>query len=143
MENLKVVVAGHLDHGKSTLIGRLLYKTGSLPASLLDNARKANVPGGSDEFAFVTDQLAEEQAEGITIDTVPIELKTAQRNYTLIDTPGHKEFLKNMLTGATNADAAIILIDAAEGLLEQTYLHTFLIAMLGIRNIIVIINIHC
>ncbi|MBW7989258.1 MAG: GTP-binding protein [Planctomycetes bacterium] len=140
MENLRIVVAGHIDHGKSTLIGRLLYETNCLPQNVIENIEKSEALGCKERFAFVTDQLEEEQAGGITIDTTQVEFKTAKRSYTLIDTPGHKEFLKNMVTGTTRADAAILLIDASQGPLVQTYQHAYLIAMLGIRQILVVIN---
>ena len=138
MENLNVVVVGHIDHGKSTLIGRLLYETGSLTEDKIAQISKNSQH--PIDFAFVTDQLAEEQAKRITIDTTQIEFKTNLRNYTLIDTPGHAEFLKNMLTGSTKANAAIIVIDAAEGIRPQTYQHIYLVSMLGIKNVIVVIN---
>ena len=140
MENLRVVVAGHIDHGKSTVIGRLLYETNSLPQNIIDQIKKSEAFGYKEGFAFITDQLAEEHAGSITIDTTQVQFKTARRSYTLIDTPGHREFLKNMITGTTRADAAILVIDASQGSLAQTYLHAYLIAMLGIREIIVVIN---
>ena len=140
MENLRVVIAGHVDHGKSTLIGRLLYEANSLPQNVVDEIKEAEALGCEKGLAFITDQLAEEQAGSITIDTTQVEFKTTKRSYTLIDTPGHKEFLKNMVTGATRADAAILVIDVSQGLLEQTYQHAYLMAMLGIREIIVVAN---
>jgi len=140
MENLRIVIAGHIDHGKSTLIGRLLYETGCLPHNVKENIEKSEALGLKEVFAFVTDQFEEEQSGGITIDTTQVEFKTAKRSYTLIDTPGHREFLKNMITGTTRADAAILVIDASQGPLVQTYQHAYLIAMLGIKQIIVVIN---
>jgi len=140
MENLRIVVAGHIDHGKSTLIGRLLYETNCLPKNVIEKIKKSEALGCKEEFAFITDQLEEEQTGGITIDTTQVEFKTAKRSYTLIDTPGHKEFLKNMVTGTTRADAAILVIDASQGPLVQTYQHAYLIAMLGIRQILVVVN---
>ena len=132
MENLRVVVTGHIDHGKSTLIGRLLYETYSLPQNVMEKIKKSEALGHKERFAFVTDRLEEEQARSITIDTTKVRFKTAKRSYTLIDIPGHKEFLKNMITGTTQADAAILVINVSEGPLEQTYQHAYLIAMLGI-----------
>lgn len=140
MTDLRIVVAGHVDHGKSTLIGRLLYDTGSLPQQAAARLGEAGGPHNTAAFAFVTDQLAEEQEGSFTLDTAQAHLRTAGRDYTLIDTPGHREFLKNMATGATRADAAILVVDAAEGPLPQTYLHACLISMLGIRQAIVAIN---
>jgi len=139
MGDLRIVVAGHVDHGKSTIIGRLLYDTGSLPRQVADRLEKA---GASDPAALacITDQLSEEQEGSFTLDTAQAHFRTAQRDYTLIDTPGHREFLKNMVTGTTQADAALLVVDAAEGPLPQTYLHAYLIAMLGIREVIVAIN---
>jgi bifunctional enzyme CysN/CysC len=135
MDDLRIVVAGHVDHGKSTLIGRLLYDTGSLPRVVSDR-----LAGAGAAFAFVTDQFAEEQEGSFTLDTAQARLRTARRDYTLIDTPGHREFLKNMVTGTTRADAAVLVVDVAEGPLPQTYLHAYLIAMLGIRQVIVALN---
>lgn len=140
MADLRIVVAGHVDHGKSTLIGRLLYETGSLPQQMADSLGRTGAPNGAATFAFVTDQLSEEQEGSFTLDTAQAHLHTAERDYTLIDTPGHREFLKNMVTGTTQADAAILVVDAAEGPLPQTYLHAYLIAMLGIREVIVVVN---
>lgn len=140
MDDFRIVVAGHVDHGKSTVIGRLLYDMGSLPEHVVD---KFEIVGTSDEpapFAFVTDQLSEEQEGSLTLDTAQAHFRTAKRDYTLVDTPGHREFLKNMVTGATRADAAILVVDAGEGPLPQTYLHAYLISMLGIRQLIVAIN---
>ena len=140
MENLKVVITGHIDHGKSTLIGRLLYETDSLSRQVTDEIDSSAAKGDKQAFAFITDQLQEEQNRGITIDTTQVQLHRPKRNYTLIDTPGHREFLKNMITAATTADAAILIIDISEGLSEQTYQHMYLTNMLGIKQIIVVIN---
>ncbi|MHC4545669.1 MAG: GTP-binding protein, partial [Planctomycetota bacterium] len=120
-ENVKFVVVGHVDHGKSTLIGRLLYDTNSLPQDKITEIRKASEKTGDlPEFAFVMDHLEEERKNRITIDTAQIFFKTAKRDYTIIDAPGHKQFLKNMITGSTQAEAAVLLIDAEQGLAEQT-----------------------
>lgn len=139
MDDLRVVVAGHVDHGKSTIIGRLLYDTGSLA---LPVAHKLDETGEFQDatLAFITDQLSEEQEGSFTLDTTHAYFRTTQRDYTLIDTPGHREFLKNMVTGATKADAAVLVVDVAEGPLLQTYLHAYLIAMLGIRQVIIAVN---
>ncbi|MHC4564206.1 MAG: GTP-binding protein [Planctomycetota bacterium] len=140
MDDFRVVVAGHVDHGKSTIIGRLLCDTGSLPQHIVDKFERAGASGDAAPLAFVTDQLSEEQEGSYTLDTAQAHLRTARRDYTLIDTPGHREFLRNMVTGATRADAAILVADADEGLLPQTYLHAYLITMLGIGQVIVAIN---
>jgi bifunctional enzyme CysN/CysC len=140
-ENVKFVVVGHVDHGKSTLIGRLLYDTNSLTQDKIAEIRKASEKTGDlPEFAFVMDHLEEERKNYITIDTAQIFFKTAKRDYTIIDAPGHKQFLKNMITGSTQAEAAVLLIDAEQGLAEQTHRHALILRLLGIKQIIVLIN---
>ena len=141
MENLKFVVVGHVDHGKSTLIGRLLMDTDSLAPSLIEKVKNICKEQGKEfEHAFLLDAFQEEQEQGITIDTTKIEFSTPNRQYTIIDAPGHKEFLKNMVSGATNAEAAILLIDAEEGIQQQTMKHAYLLALIGIKQDIVIVN---
>ena len=141
MENLELVIIGHVDHGKSTLIGRLLLDTDSLPKDKITELRKISKELGSDTaLAFVTDQLKEEREQNKTIDTTQIFFKTRKRNYVIIDTPGHVEFIKNMLTGACFAHAAILIIDAHEGIMEQTKRHAYLIKMLGINQLVVALN---
>jgi bifunctional enzyme CysN/CysC len=138
---MRVVFVGHVDHGKSTLIGRILHDTGSLPEGKIEEIRKACAAEGMEfEFAFLLDALLEEQKQNVTIDTTEIPFRTAQRRYAIIDAPGHKEFLKNMITGASRADAAILVIGADEGVREQSRRHAYLLSMLGIKNIIVVIN---
>lgn len=140
-ENLKITFVGHVDHGKSTLIGRLLYDTGSVPPDRMEQIRKASAEQGRDiEFAYLMDHLKEERDEGITIDTAQTFFSTPQRDYVVIDAPGHREFLKNMLTGASQAEAAILLLDAAEGLGEQTRRHAVLLDLLGVGRCLVAIN---
>ncbi|MHC4753198.1 MAG: GTP-binding protein [Planctomycetota bacterium] len=140
-ENLKFVVVGHVDHGKSTLIGRLLYDTNSLPPDKMEEVRRVSEDSESvPEFAFVMDHLEEERKNRVTIDTAQIFFKTAKRYYTIIDAPGHKQFLKNMITGSTQAEAALLLIDVQEGLREQTHRHAFMLSLLGIKHIMVVIN---
>jgi bifunctional enzyme CysN/CysC len=140
MDDFHIVVVGHVDHGKSTIIGRLLSDGGLLPQHVADKFKRSGTYDDEAAFAFVTDQLSEEREGNFTLDTTQAPFRMAGRCYTLIDTPGHEEFLKNMVTGATRADAAILVVDANEGLLPQTYLHTYLISMLGIRQVIVVIN---
>lgn len=142
MKSLRIAVAGHVDHGKSTIIGRLLHETGSLAQHVTDKFDETQRSHGAHAatFAFVTDQLSEEQEGSFTLDTTQARLRTPNGDFTLIDTPGHREFLKNMISGTTRADAAILVVDAAEGPLPQTYLHAYLISMLGIRQMILVIN---
>jgi len=140
-DHLQLVVVGHVDHGKSTLIGRLLFDTHSVPdgkAERIEAACKAE--GMEFEYAFLMDALLEEQAQNITMDTTRVPFRTERRSFTIIDAPGHKEFLKNMITGAANADAAVLLVDAHEGLREQSRRHCFLLSLLGLRQIVVAVN---
>ncbi|MGF1656121.1 MAG: adenylyl-sulfate kinase [Verrucomicrobiales bacterium] len=138
---LKIVIVGHVDHGKSTLVGRLFYDTDSLPEGKVEAIRKASELEGMEfEFAFLLDALLEEQEQNITIDTTQIHFRTAKRGYVIIDAPGHKEFLKNMVTGAASADAAVLLIDANEGIQEQSRRHGYLLSLLGIRQVLVAVN---
>lgn len=138
---LRIVIVGHVDHGKSTLIGRLFHDTNSLPEGKVEQIKKASELEGMEfEFAFLLDALLEEQAQNITIDTTQLPFRTATREYVIIDAPGHKEFLKNMVTGAASADAAILLIDAHEGIQEQSKRHAYLLSLLGIHQIVVAVN---
>src|SRR3982074_533365 len=138
---LRVVFAGHVDHGKSTLIGRILHDTNSLPEGKIDTVKKACVAEGMEfEFAFVLDALLEEQKQNVTIDTTEIRFKTKRRKYIIIDAPGHKEFLKNMITGASRADAAVLVIAANEGVREQSRRHAYLLSLLGIKQLVVVVN---
>lgn len=140
-ENLKIVIVGHVDHGKSTLIGRLFYDTGSIPESrYLEIERTCAQQGRPFEFAYLMDALEEEREQNVTIDTAQSFFKTARRPYVIIDAPGHKEFLKNMITGAASADAAILLLDGVEGVREQTRRHAYILSLLGIRQVIVAVN---
>jgi len=140
-DHLYLVVVGHVDHGKSTLIGRLLYDTNSLPEGKAERAQAASKAEGMEfEYAFLMDALLEEQAQNITMDTTRVPFRTARRSFTIIDAPGHKEFLKNMITGAASADAAILLVDAQEGLKEQTKRHGFLLSLLGLKQVVVAVN---
>jgi bifunctional enzyme CysN/CysC len=138
---LKIVFVGHVDHGKSTLIGRILTETNSLPDGKIENLRKVCAARGQPfEYAFVLDALSEEQEQNITIDTTQIQFRSARRDYVIIDAPGHQEFLKNMITGAANADAAVVVIAADEGSREQSRRHGQLLSLLGIRQVIVAVN---
>jgi sulfate adenylyltransferase subunit 1 len=140
-ETLHFVIVGHVDHGKSTLIGRLLYDTGSLPREKMEEIERVSRElGRTVEFAFAMDHMEEERDQGITIDTAQTFFRTARREYVIIDAPGHKEFLRNMITGASQAEAALLIIDAAEGVREQTRRHAYLLGMLGVRQIVVLVN---
>ncbi|NQU11460.1 GTP-binding protein, partial [bacterium] len=138
---LKIVIVGHVDHGKSTLVGRLFHDTGSLPDGKYEKIKAAcDHRGMPFEWAFLMDGLQAERDQNITIDTAQIWFRTAQRPYVIIDAPGHKEFLKNMVTGAASAEAALLLIDAAEGVQEQSRRHGYLLHLLGIAQIAVVVN---
>ncbi len=140
-EQLKVVVVGHVDHGKSTFVGRLLHDTGSLPDGKLEQLQKiADRRGGHFEWANLMDALQSERDQNVTIDTAQIWFRTKKRRYVIIDTPGHREFLKNMVTGAASAEAALLLIDAQEGIQENSRRHGYLLNLLGIRQIAVLVN---
>ena len=140
-EQLKIVIVGHVDHGKSTFVGRLFNDTGSLPEGKLEQLQKiAERRGVPFEWANLMDALQSERDQNITIDTAQIWFQTKKRQYVIIDAPGHKEFLKNMVTGAANAEAALLLIDANEGVQEQSRRHGYLLNLLGIRQIAVLVN---
>jgi bifunctional enzyme CysN/CysC/sulfate adenylyltransferase subunit 1 len=140
-ETLKIVIVGHVDHGKSTLIGRLFYDTGSIPeVRYQEIAATCKAQGREFEFAYLMDALEEERDQNITIDTASTFFKTAKRPYVIIDAPGHKQFLKNMITGASSADAAILLVDGVEGVREQTKRHAYVLSLLGIRQVVVTVN---
>lgn len=140
-EKLKIVIVGHVDHGKSTLIGRLLCDTQSIAKDRISEVQKiSNQLGQKFNFAYLLDHLQEEREQGITIDTTQTYFRTSKKQYVIIDAPGHVEFIKNMITGASQAEAAIIIVDAEEGCREQTKRHAFILSMLGIKEIIVVIN---
>ncbi|HWR41095.1 MAG TPA: adenylyl-sulfate kinase [Patescibacteria group bacterium] len=140
-QEMTVVIVGHVDHGKSTLVGRLLYDSGQVNADKVDFARQRSAAQGRDlEFAFLLDGLEEEQVQGITIDFTQTRFHTAQREYIIADAPGHREFLKNMMSGASRADAALLLIDAEEGVREQSRRHGYILSLLGIRQLAVVVN---
>ena len=140
-ERLSVVIGGHVDHGKSTVIGRLLADTGSLPDGKLDQVRSLCARTGRPfEYAFLLDALKDERAQGITIDTARVFFRTAARDYLILDAPGHVEFVRNLVTGAARADAALLVVDAAEGVRDNSRRHGYLMAMLGLRQLGVLIN---
>lgn len=140
-DSLNIVVVGHVDHGKSTLIGRLLYDTKSLSEGSIEKVKKiSEEKGKSFEYAYLLDAFEEEQKQGITIDTTRLQFQTDKRDYIIIDAPGHKEFLKNMISGAASAEAAIIMVDAKEGVKEQSKRHGYILSLLGIKNVYVAVN---
>lgn len=138
---MNIVIVGHVDHGKSTVIGRLLADTGSLPEGKLEAicelCRRTDKPF---EYAFLLDALKDERSQGITIDVARCFFKTGKRKYIIIDAPGHIEFLKNMITGASRADAALLVIDAREGISENSRRHGYMLSMLGINQVAVLVN---
>lgn len=140
-DELRLAIVGHVDHGKSTLVGRLLHETDSLPEGRIEAVeamcRRRGMPF---EWAFVTDAFQAERDQGVTIDVSHIRLHTGRRDYVLIDAPGHREFIKNMVTGAAASDAALLLIDAEEGVREQSRRHGYLLSLLGIRQMVVAVN---
>jgi sulfate adenylyltransferase large subunit/phosphoadenylyl-sulfate reductase (thioredoxin) len=138
---VRVVIVGHVDHGKSTLIGRLLHEAGELPEGKLDALKAMSARRGMRfEWSFLLDALQSERDQGITIDTSQIRLRTPARDIVLIDAPGHAEFLRNMITGAAQADAAVLIVDATEGVRDQTRRHGYLLHLLGVRQVVVVIN---
>src|SRR6188768_2800839 len=140
-EHFNVVIVGHVDHGKSTVVGRLLADTGSLPEGKLDAVkRECERTGKPFEYAFLLDALSDEQDQGITIDTARSFFKSATRDYIIIDAPGHIEFLKNMISGAARAEAAVLVIDAKEGVRENSRRHGYILSMLGIKQVVVCVN---
>ncbi len=134
-EVLSIVIAGHIDHGKSSLIGRLLLDTGSLSADVNEKILK-----GEMNLAHLTDHFLEEREGDMTIDISHVSFTVSNRKYLLIDAPGHKEFLKNMLTGASHADGAVLVVDALEGPREQTFRHANLLSVIGVKRVIVLVN---
>jgi len=141
LEPLRVVIVGHVDHGKSTLVGRLIYEMGSLPDGKFEAIKAMCERRGMPfEWAFLMDAFQSERDQGITIDTAQIWLRSKTRDYVIIDAPGHREFIKNMITGAASAEAALLMIDASHGIQQQSRLHGFLLNLLGIRQVAVVVN---
>ncbi|NIS31101.1 MAG: GTP-binding protein, partial [Actinobacteria bacterium] len=139
-QNLAII--GHVDHGKSTLVGRLLFETGSVPEHVIEQYREeAEEKGkGGFEFAYVMDNLAEERERGVTIDIAHQEFDTDEYYFTIVDCPGHRDFVKNMITGASQADNAVLVVAADDGVQPQTQEHVFLARTLGINELIVAVN---
>jgi len=140
-QRMNIVIVGHVDHGKSTVIGRLLADTHSLPEGKLEQVRaQCELNSKPFEYAFLLDALKDEQAQGITIDAARVFFKSNLRHYLILDAPGHIEFLKNMITGAARAEAALLVIDAAEGVQENSRRHGYMMSLLGIRQLAVVVN---
>jgi bifunctional enzyme CysN/CysC len=138
---VRIVIVGHVDHGKSTLVGRLLHETGSLPEGKLEMLKAVSARRGMPfEWSFLLDALQTERDQGITIDTTQIRFRTRSRDVVLIDAPGHAEFLRNMITGASQADGAVLIIDALEGVRDQTRRHGYLLHLLGVRQVAIVVN---
>lgn len=141
LERMNIVITGHVDHGKSTLVGRLLADTGSLPQGKLESVRESCAKNARPfEYSMLLDALEDEQKQGITIDSARIFFKSQAREYVIIDAPGHIEFLRNMLSGASRAVAAVLVIDAIEGVAENSKRHGLLLSLLGISQVVVVIN---
>ena len=142
MEVLKIATAGSVDDGKSTLIGRLLYDTQSLTTDKIEAIEKSSKQKGYDylDFSLATDGLVAEREQGITIDVAHIYFSTAKKSYIIADTPGHVEYTRNMVTGASTSQVSIILIDARKGVIEQTYRHFFINNLLRVKDVIVAVN---
>ncbi|MHC1585218.1 MAG: translation elongation factor EF-1 subunit alpha [Candidatus Syntropharchaeia archaeon] len=140
--HLNLAMIGHIDHGKSTLVGRLLFETGAIDPHLIEMYRKeAEAKGKATfEYAWVMDHLKEERERGITIDVAHQRFDTDKYYFTIVDCPGHRDFVKNMITGASQADAAVLVVDAMDGVMAQTKEHVFLARTLGINQMIVAIN---
>ncbi len=140
--HLNLAVIGHIDHGKSTLVGRLLFETGAVPQHIIEKYKEQAKVKGKESFVFawVMDSLKEERDRGITIDVAHQRFDTAKYYFTIVDCPGHRDFVKNMITGASQADAAILVCAAKEGVQAQTKEHVFLARTLGINQLIVALN---
>ena len=140
-ERMNIVIVGHVDHGKSTLLGRLYADTGTLPEGKIEKIQAICRQQGKEfEYAFLFDAFLEEQQQGITIDTARTFFTWGGRQYIIIDAPGHKEFLKNMVSGAARAEAALLIIDALEGVRDQSKRHGLLLSMLGVKQVTVVVN---
>ncbi len=140
--HLNLVFIGHVDHGKSTTVGRVLFDTGSIDPHELENLKKLAEQLGKAtfEFAFVMDQVKEERERGLTIDVAHKRFDTEKYYFTIIDAPGHRDFVKNMITGTSQADAAVLVVSAAEGVQAQTKEHIFLAKVLGVDQLVVALN---
>ncbi len=141
VQAINLVVAGHVDHGKSTIIGRLLAETQSLPIDKIKRIQETcDQSGRPFEYSFIIDAFKDEQKKGITIDTARVFFKTIKRPYIIIDAPGHTEFLKNMISGASRAHGGLIVLDAQQGIKENTRRHGYMLSFLGIKQVAVLVN---
>src|SRR5579885_2684800 len=138
-ELLRFLTAGSVDDGKSTLIGRLLHDSNALYQDQLASVRRAS-PDSSIDFSLFTDGLRAEREQGITIDVAYRYFSTPKRKFILADTPGHEQYTRNMATGASNADLAVLLVDARKGLLPQTFRHAIIVSLIGIRHVVLAVN---
>src|SRR5438128_7435092 len=136
-ELVRLVIIGSVDDGKSTLIGRLLYETGALYDDQIDHVRRASRNGDEIDFSLFTDGLRAEREQGITIDVAYRYFQTARRKFIIADTPGHVRYTRNMVTGASTADLSIVLVDARQGVLEQSKRHAFITSLLGVPHLVV------
>jgi sulfate adenylyltransferase subunit 1 (EFTu-like GTPase family) len=132
-----IVITGEVDHGKSTLIGRMIYDTQSFPD---DRIKEIMGASGRKEFAHFLDSFKEEREREMTVDTAQVVIKNSGKDYIIIDSPGHKEFMRNMITGSAYANAAVIVCDIKEGLREQTKRHAYVLSLMGIKKLIVAVN---
>jgi len=141
-EHMNLVFIGHVDHGKSTLVGRMLLDSGTIDQHIIDQLRKEAEEKGKAtfEFAYVMDRLKEERERGLTIDVAHKRFDTDKYYFTIIDAPGHRDFVKNMITGTSQADAAVLVVAAPEGVMAQTKEHIFLARTLGVNQIIIAVN---
>ncbi|MCK4319175.1 GTP-binding protein, partial [Candidatus Micrarchaeota archaeon] len=141
-EHMNLVFIGHVDAGKSTAVGRVLYDTGALPEQALRKLKEEAEKLGKAtfEFAFTMDTLKEERERGVTIDVAHKDFQSAKYYFTIIDAPGHRDFIKNMITGASQADAAVLVVSAKDGVQPQTKEHAFLAKVLGIKQFVILLN---
>ncbi|MCK4416289.1 MAG: GTP-binding protein, partial [Thermoplasmatales archaeon] len=140
--HMNMVIIGHVDHGKSTLVGQILLQTGQFPAHMVEKYKEEAKAKGKGTFAlaWIFDNLKEERERGLTIDVAHKRFDTDKFYITIIDAPGHRDFVKNMITGTSQADAAILVVAAPEGIMAQTKEHMFLARTLGVKQLVIAIN---
>ena len=144
LDLLRFITCGSVDDGKSTLIGRMLYEAQMIfedqVTSLRNDSKRMGTQSGEIDFALLVDGLAAEREQGITIDVAYRFFNTDRRKFIVADTPGHEQYTRNMVTGASNADVAVILVDASQGVLRQTRRHSFVVSLLGIKHVVLAVN---